>query len=503
MQVKRFVAANMRLALNMVREDIGPDAVILSNKRVPGGVEILTAVETGELPVGADSTDVTSNNQNPFEQVSSGNAMPKPKERSKLEIGVEDMQLEAKARAEAVAASLAQKNREQLAAVVSANQAEPKLDTEKLSPEVVEFNSIMAMASASSDQENNAASVSNIADISIQQLAPKSELPEKTGLELSQMRFELQSMRDLLEQQLTSMAWGQFNQQNPKQAGLWRRLKRMGIGAVIANNLLVKKGLDNHSEADSSNNNWQEIMADLSQKLPVVGSDLISKGGVFAFVGPTGAGKTTTIGKLAARYVLANGADSIALVTTDTMRIAAHEQLRTFGRILNVPVNIVDKYNSLERVLYSLRHKALVLVDTAGLNRQDERLKPQLANLNEQGTRLKTILVLPTTSQVEVIKSAYHTYKTDNLECCVLTKLDETASLGEALTLAIDNALPVAYSTNGQGIPNDIAQAKAGDLVKHAIELAKQIRVDDDSMADELSVLSKKHSNAAAISAVI
>ena len=399
MQVKRFVAANMRLALNMVREEMGPDAVILSNKRVPDGVEILTAIDSADLVAPVTETPATSDN--PFQQARDYNRQPAPAEQakpSKLEIEVERMQNEAKQRAK--------------------EQFNQPTETPVATPTAI----------------NN---------------------PEKDQ-EITRMRHELKSMRDLLEQQLSSMAWGQFNQQNPHQASLWKRLKRMGIGAVVADELLAKQS-KTAVENDSSDV-WQSIMSELSGHLPVVDNDLISSGGVFAFVGPAGAGKTTTMGKLAARYVLENGAEDVALVTTDTMRIAAYEQLRTFGRILNVSVSIVDKNNSLERVLYSLRHKALVLVDTAGLNRQDERLKAQLSSLNEIGQRLKTVLVIPTTSQVEVIKAAYH-------------------------------------------IPNDIAVGSSTTLVHTAIELAKHMTTDDDAMADEMSTLSKSQTRAQPIMA--
>lgn len=313
------------------------------------------------------------------------------------------------------------------------------------------------------------------------------------------MRFELQSMRDLLEHQLSNLAWGQYSQQNPQRASIWKRFKRMGIGAGVANELL--QGVSNESGDESSAqltvNSWQGMMKDLSNRLPVAEGDLVEAGGCFAFVGPTGAGKTTTIGKLATRYVLKHGAEGVALVTTDVMRIAGHEQLRTFGRILNVPVKVVDKHNSLERVLHSLRHKSLVLIDTAGLNRQDNALVKQLNSLNELGNRISTVLVLPTTSQLQVIKAAYHTYKTDNLAACVLTKLDETASLGEVLTLAIEKSLSIAYSTHGQAIPNDIAVADASQLLREAIDLAKQVTTDDDVMAEEYSSLSHRKSGTA------
>jgi flagellar biosynthesis protein FlhF len=264
----------------------------------------------------------------------------------------------------------------------------------------------------------------------------------------------------------------------------------MGVSPVLADKLLSEQSLKLQQGGSESVEAWQSIMTSLSERLPVVAEDLIAGGGVFAFVGPTGAGKTTTIGKLATQYVLDHGSESVALVTTDTMRIAAHEQLRTFGRILNVPVKIVDKNNSLERVLYALRHKELVLVDTAGLNRQDPRLQSQLASLNELANRLQTVMVLPTTSQPEVIKAAYHSYKTDNLSCCILTKLDETASLGEVLSLVMEKSLPVAYSTHGQSIPDDIQVAASTPLVRAAIDLAKQVATNDELMAEELSQLS-------------
>ena len=298
------------------------------------------------------------------------------------------------------------------------------------------------------------------------------------------MRTELQSMRHLLEQQLSSMAWGQFASSDPERASLWRRLKRMGIEATVADGLL-----NQIPDLKAQKHVWMQLMQNLSKEVPVIGTDLISEGGIYCMVGPTGAGKTTSIAKLAARYVMTHGAESIALVTTDTYRIAAHEQLRTVGRILNVPVKVVDKQNSLDRVLYALRHKKLVLVDTAGLTAQDERLVKQTQSINELAEKVKTVLVLPTTSQPQVLKAAYHHYKTDNLAACILTKLDETASLGACISLAVEKTLPIAYSTDGQNIPDDIAIAESVGIVRAAINLAKDNNVDDGDMSEELQAL--------------
>ena len=186
-----------------------------------------------------------------------------------------------------------------------------------------------------------------------------------------------------------------------------------------------------------------------------------------------------------------NGPSDIALISTDTARIAAYEQLRTFGRILNVPVKVVDEKNTLDRVLYSLRDKSLVLVDTGGLNRLDPRLQYQLESINKLGSRIKGVLVLPATSQGAVLKAVYDTYKTDNLISCVVTKLDEAMSLGEVISLAVLKKLPIAYSTDGQAVPADIAVASGRNLISLAIKMAQTVEVDSEAMMTELASISK------------
>ena len=487
MQVKRFVAANMRQALKMVREEMGADAIILSNKRVAEGVELLISLD--ELGL-SEATTVYDE-------------MP-----SRVSKEVERKQLDAKRRAEELAATMSGQSRQQLEASVNTKTIDSAAMDEALKSNLgfaetstfsASFDTELGLqsqsaTSSSTDTESRWGAKLDrqfqFTDVEPAESKAKRKNDESQREELSDMRFELQSMRDLLEQQFKSMAWDSYSKQKPEQASLWKRLKRMGIGANVAESLVTKSEFNGKQSGGA--NQWQRMMKGLAAELPVIDTDLVDGGGVFAFVGPTGAGKTTTIGKLAARYVLNHGADDVALVTTDTLRIAGHEQLRTFGRILNVPVKVVDKNNSLERVLYSLRHKSLVLIDTAGMVRHDDRLKQQADSLNEAGNRLQSILVLPTTSQVAVIRSAFHTYATDNLAACVLTKLDESASLGETLTLAIEKDLPVAYTTYGQGIPDDIAVSDAMMLVQAAIELAKHTKIDNEAVAELFGAASQR-----------
>ena len=447
MQVKRFVAPSMRLALKMVREELGDDAVILSNKRVAEGIELLISVEDSVLSgVTAETTGIDVLK----ESIEAAKADPEQSNTdspNKLQLEVERIQQEARHRAEALAATMS----EQAAAE-------------------------QAMAKSYSETEQTTGLAPHNSEL------PKAGVTADSSEEISQLRTELQSMRDLMEMQYANIAWGQFSQQSPQQASIWRRMKRMGLAPQVVDRFLTELEI-----TQSAAGNWQRAMKLFSQSLPITEENPVLQGGVFALVGPTGAGKSTTIAKLAASYVLEHGAEGVALVTTDSHRLGAYEQLRTVARILNVPVKTVDKQHSLDQVLYSLRHKDLVLVDTAGLNHSNPELKEQLSGLNELGGRVKTLLVLAATAQAQVLHAAYSHYQTDNLAGCIITKLDETLSMGEVLSLVIEKQLPMVYTTSGQAVPNDLALADRADLVRLSIQLAREVKLDEQVMADELA----------------
>lgn len=472
MQVKRFFAENMRLALKMVREELGPEAVILSSKRFDNGVEVLTAIESDNHPL-RDTLAERAANDNPFRDPA--RSAPAQPSQSPLERELEQMQKLSQQRARALAESMARKPAARVAPK-PAPVAAPAAATPGKVTNPVPTAAPLRGASEPLKEEV----------VTLGQAAKPAARGAGVEGEVAQLRRELQSMRDMLEQQLSSMAWGSYRQQYPRQASLWRRMKRMGLSAAIAHGLL--ESLEK-SPAGDEQAQWQRLMAGFARQLPVDASDVVARGGVFVMVGPTGAGKTTTIGKLATRYVLEHGADQVALVTTDTARIAAYEHLRTFGRILNVPVKIVDRHTSLERVLFALRDKSLVLVDTAGFGRQDPRGEEQLRLLGDIAERVNTILTLPATSQKPVIKATYHAFKGANLAGCILTKLDEASSIGEVLSLAAEKQLPILYSTDGQAIPDNIEVADGRALIRRAIGLARSVASEDDAMADEVSVV--------------
>lgn len=228
---------------------------------------------------------------------------------------------------------------------------------------------------------------------------------------------------------------------------------------------------------------WRNAMAILSRRIPVLEKDITARGGVFAFVGPTGVGKTTTIAKLAARFVLQHGAGKVAIVTTDTFRVGAHDQLRSLGRILGVPVRIADKEHSLVSILASLKKFPLILVDTAGYRHGDPMLKQQLKQL-DTCPFMKRVLVLACNSQYQNLKASVHAYSSQRkVDACVLSKLDETSSLGEALSVITQEQLPLAYMTDGQQIPADIHLASGHGLVAKAVGMLKQQQLDQHAAA--------------------
>jgi flagellar biosynthesis protein FlhF len=189
----------------------------------------------------------------------------------------------------------------------------------------------------------------------------------------------------------------------------------------------------------------------------------MSEPGVYALVGATGVGKTTTIAKIAARLVLRHGTESVALVTTDTYRIGGVEQLRIYGRILGVPVAVARDAAELRAHLQEFAERRFVLVDTIGLSPRDARLAEQLRWLGEQGTAVRALLLLGAGMSLAVYEQAWQTYRELPLAGCILTKLDETGAFGAALQWLREHAQPLWFYTDGQRVPEDL----------HAPEVAK------------------------------
>lgn len=441
MKVKRFFAADMRQAMKLVRDELGADASIIANRRVAGGVELTAALDYEAPRLTTPTPGLDSELKKTQERIVAA--------RAELEVGEMASHDQPLVNRQLFGDSMRHAARQ------GSVEARDLLD--RLIQEPVEPAATSARPAAAE--------------------AAPAQSGDDAGL--SAMRAELAGLREMLESQLGGMAWGQLNQHNPKQAGLWRRLTQMGLPAEVSQDLLRQV-----SDVTEPRQAWRMLLAYLAHRVPVLREEPLDAGGVIALVGPTGAGKTTTLGKLAARYVLKHGSQHVALVTMDTYRIGAHEQLRTLGRILNVPVKVVDEKQDLNDVLADFAGKRLVLIDTAGLQANDPYLRGQLDTLARQGHRVRNLLVLAATSQHRVMKAAYHTYKACGLSGCILTKIDEAATLGESLGLAMEQGLPVAYLADGQRIPDDISRAVGHQLVSRAVSMAGNDAPADQTMAD-------------------
>ena len=422
MKVKRFFAQTMAEALKQVSEQMGPDAVILSNRRVDGGVEIVTALDY-------DENMARQRLGNQAEEATNGSRLA-------------EMQADQHRRLE----DELSRSRDRIREV-----------REKRASQGASY----AGSFAAIQEEVSG----GFGDIELLPQAPR----EAYSDELAQMRAEISSLKDMMQ--------GHRPQQEPEvsattavQQRLAERLQEFGLGSDLAGSI------SRRHKAGRLEDGWKQSLKMLCTGVRTSRMEWLDEGGAYALVGPTGSGKTTTIGKLAARYVLKHGSDSVALVTTDRYRVAAHEQLFVFGRILNVPVRVVDESHSLDDILDELSDRHLVLIDTAGLTSADKGYQEQLAELARSHHNIKTHLVVSATSQPRIMKSVWHCYKMANLAGCIMTKIDEALTLGEALGFVMETSLPVAWYTDGQKIPEDLQRAEAIPLVRLGVERLKAVQ---------------------------
>ncbi|MCR6653629.1 MAG: flagellar biosynthesis protein FlhF [Cellvibrionaceae bacterium] len=509
MTVKRFVAPDMRRALDLVRQEMGPDAIILSSQRTREGVEIITSTDLDVVARGGEERkDFGRRFDTELDQPLASDTAWQAHEG----LG------EAVRKYAAPAQGNDGKRREQLAReieearerMLAAKRGETPRSASRPAPAVPEVTDTVrwqesakptrgrsavaeapraaarpaAEPTADYQQPQVSAAHEEMRQSVDRQMAGLQEQVKRLADEqarrekeqedrrLAALQSELADMRMLMEQQMWRMreqggAAAAMPMTSPTQDALQAHLGKLGLPAG-----LVKKLALAAKPGKRINAAWRDALAQLTQQVATDTSDRVQKGGVFAFVGPTGVGKTTTIAKLAARYVLEHGLGKVALITTDTYRVGAHDQLRSLGRILNVPVRVVDQERGLPTVIASLKNYPLILIDTAGFRQGDPLLKEQEALL-DSCPGVERILVLACNSQLQTLKASAHAHSGGKLRGCVLTKLDEAGSLGEALGVVIQQKLPVLYCTDGQAIPNDLSVASAAALVAKAVGIMK------------------------------
>jgi flagellar biosynthesis protein FlhF len=392
MRVQKFYADTPREALQLVRRALGPEAMILSNRRTAQGVEIM-AVRADEV-----------------ESVTAAVAPPRVKARGPAQ-----------------------------------PRAEPRPPTLRAA--------VAAPAVAA---------------------APPASSEPVPGYELV---HEVRLLRSLVEGQLAGFAFNDLKRRDAAKADVLGRLLSAGFRAPLARELVaaLPDGLDAPRAVRLTKNTLQ-------RRLPLSAGPgtLVEQGGMFALVGPTGVGKTTTVAKLAAECALKHGPGSLALVTTDSYRIGAVDQLRIYGKILGVPVFAIRDEADLRATLSELRMRHLVLIDTVGMSQRDRRLADQVALLAGGGSRVRRILLLSAVSQANVLEDVARAYRGAELAGCILTKVDEALALGGALDVLIRHRLTLHYVTNGQRVPEDLHRPNPLYLIERAFRVAAEAPAADE-----------------------
>lgn len=434
MQVRRFLAPTAREALRAIREQLGDDALILGNRPVTEGVELLAAaadqlaiatraavdaLPPAALPPAATLPSVAL----PVEPTEVPPPLPpsaSPQRVERVEIPVTSLPASALPGADAgsdVAAAMA------------------RLDQAAEAVEVAET----VTGAPSSDAE-----------------AAK-PMPEQMDV-----ASEIRAMRGFIEEQFANMSWSESMRQ-PTRIQLMQDMLEAGFSPGLSRYLQQRMPVELSCEQGRE---W--LRGALARNLKCVdpSEDLVDQGGVFALVGPTGVGKTTTIAKLAARFAFKHGVDNLALITTDSYRVGAQDQLHAYAQILGVPVQLVRNAAGFASMARHFSGKKLVLIDTAGLGQGDRRVAEQLAML--QSAKAQRILVLNATVQAETLDAVVTAYADQAFKGCILSKVDEAVCLGGALDVMLRYHLRLFYVTTGQRVPEDLRMPDAPALVQRA-----------------------------------
>ncbi|WP_097049020.1 flagellar biosynthesis protein FlhF [Stenotrophomonas sp. CC120223-11] len=525
MKIKRFVAADMRSAMNLVRKEHGPDAVILSNRRIEEGIEIVAAANYDESAVQraleASRRDIAP--------------LPAPKPRTAADaviaavtrrrsstpapepVAATTSAVAALARAAVGATGRTLDSADEIvptrgstgfaATLARAAVNEPALPEQIFAPFA---EAIVAPAPASVAPANRArfqidppheahhesaapavqppplptaavteaqpeiaasepAAVEVAGEASPAPMlapAPALTLVAQDDAEIRQLRQEVAGMRQVIEREMN-----RFTDERlrgcPVRATALDLMDEYGFDAGLARDVAMQIPLETEAHRGRG-----LMLGLISRKLPIAPVDPLEEGGVIALVGPTGAGKTTTIAKLASRFAEKHAPRDVALVTTDTTRIGAREQLYGYGRQLGIAVHEANSGTDLDQLLERLKDYKLVLIDTAGLGPRDRALAAQLQWLRA-ARQVRTLLVLPANTSFGDMDEVVRRFGAANLQGLVLSKLDETGRFGNALSVAVDHALPITWVTDGQDVPEDLHRASAANLVLRLEDLRR------------------------------
>lgn len=495
MKMKKIVARDMRTAIKKVREELGADAVILANRKVSEGVEIVAALDYDEEKIYERCESETKSEKHHQSETSFNRTETSPKPHSTRLAGSEYAQMARDALAESQRDrpsepdSFTDSNatKVKLSRQSQASSLMAHFQTEEAAAPADQYSQLPPQHPPSRTEEHRSTKYDPNADYfrepePARYAGQPGARPVRQEALIDDLQHEVSSLRGLMENQLAVLEWDGISRRHPVRVSLLNRLADMGLGMDLAVDIANKV-----SESQDIDRAWRLALEELSQQIPVMDDEILSQGGVIALVGSTGVGKTTTVAKLAARFAMMHGQRNVAIVTTDNYRIGAHEQLLHYARILGVPMHTADNHEELGRVLVGLMDRKLVLVDTAGMSQRDLRLSEQFTMLRGSSPMIKSYLVMSASTDLNSLDETVKAFSRVDLTGCIITKLDEATSIGASVTAAIRNNLPVAYIGVGQRVPEDLQPARAHRLISRALSKG-QNNEDEELSPDMLAV---------------
>ncbi|GLR14314.1 flagellar biosynthesis regulator FlhF [Chitinimonas prasina] len=487
MVVKKFQGASTREVLKQVRDELGPDALILSNRQLPDGhIEIMAVSDTEVASLGSSSLAAKPAPRatlTPPKAPAAANravqrtyALPPELDDDDEEPTLADIRPPARpAPTTPTMMAMPRLGGDVLPddhpAVVSPTSFTPRYryePPEQDQPQGHRVEPTLAPAEAAPATAPVHAPPPAPPAITREPVHPVPDMSEhgkkieNISHEVEDISSEIKMLRSLLEGQLAGLAWNELKRHAPERLEVLRRLLSVGFSPALSRQIV-----EHMPSGYSTERGMKWARTALQHNLPTVGpgADIVEAGGVYALVGPTGVGKTTTVAKLAARATLKHGAAKVALITTDGYRIGAQDQLRIYGKILGVPVYAVTDETDLAQTLADLRNRHLVLIDTVGMGQRDQRVVEQIALLAGQTTPVKRLLLLSANAQGTTLDDVVRRYHGEGLSGCIFTKTDEAFSLGSGLDVIVRYKLPLYYITNGQRVPEDLHVASGLYLV--------------------------------------
>ena len=467
MNVKRFTARNSREALRLVREALGDDAVVVSTRPSAGGVEVVAMPPETIGRLEAMSTEPAA--AEPAPPLAATSAADDAQRLSMSTLSFQDYvrtrmlkrrqaslaapsapAANAAATVESAPASTAAAASSAAPAATAASGVAPSARVEvRLADEIVAADLAPSMGEPAARPAFAATPVAHVDPAA----APQRE---------QALLAELRAVKELIEERFGALAFMEKLQRRPAEARLAQKLLDCGFSPI-----LVRKMAEGFRDAAGDEMEWAAQVLEKNLRAASADEAIEQRGGVYALIGATGVGKTTTTAKIAAAFAARHGAGQLGLITLDAYRLGAHEQLRGYGRILGVPVHTAHDRASLDDLLELLAGKKMVLIDTAGMAQRDTRTRELLDMLSHRS--VQRLLVVNAASQGETIDDVLVAYRASTCAGMVLSKIDEAIKLGPALDAAIRHRLTVVGVANGQRVPEDWHRLSANALVQRAL----------------------------------